>query len=155
VDRIIIQKNDFDLATELKLIKGNHTDIGAVVSFIGLVRDLDNEPIKKITLEYYPKMTKKTLESIVTKAREKWNLKNITIIHRIGDLAFNEQIVLVITTSKHRQTAFESCQFIMDFLKTKATFWKKEHTKNYSKWVSANDKDTIQQQKWDVSLKNN
>jgi molybdopterin synthase catalytic subunit len=123
MDKIIIQPQDFDLTTEVNLTKSNDSNIGAVVSFIGTVRDLEDASIRKLTLEHYPQMTEKALISIANQAHERWQLGNITIIHRIGDLSVNDQIVLVITTSKHRKSAFESCEFIMDYLKTQAPFW--------------------------------
>lgn len=149
MDKIIIQQQDFDLTTEVNLAKGNNSNIGAVVSFIGSVRDLDDEPITKMTLEYYPQMTQKALVSIANQAHGRWQLGNITIIHRVGDLMVNDQIVLVIATSKHRKSAFESCEFIMDYLKTQAPFWKKEHTQDSSQWVESKTKDKDQTDSWD------
>ncbi len=149
MDKIIIQPQDFDLTTEVNLTKGDDSNIGAVVSFVGLVRDLDNESITKMTLEHYPKMTEKSLMSIANQAHQRWQLGNITIIHRIGDLSVNDQIVLVVTASKHRKSAFESCEFIMDYLKTQAPFWKKEYTHSSSKWVESKATDEDQSNKWD------
>ena len=149
MDKIIIQQQDFDLTTEVNLTKGDDSNIGAVVSFIGTVRDLDNESITKMTLEHYPQMTEKALISIANQAHQRWQLGNITIIHRIGDLSVNDQIVLVITTSKHRKSAFESCEFIMDYLKTQAPFWKKEHTEGSSQWVKSKTTDKDQSNSWD------
>ena len=149
MDKIIIQPQDFDLTTEFNLTKGSDSNIGAVVSFVGTVRDLDNESITKMTLEHYPQMTEKALVSIANQAHQRWQLGNITIIHRIGDLSVNDQIVLVITTSKHRKSAFESCEFIMDYLKTQAPFWKKEHTQSSSKWVESKTTDEDQSDSWD------
>jgi molybdopterin synthase catalytic subunit len=148
MNKIIIQHKDFDLTTEIQLIKQNDSNIGAVVSFVGTVRDLIDEPMIKMTLEHYPKMTEKALEKISEQAQSRWNVGNITIIHRVGDLSVNEQIVLVMTSSKHRKDAFASCEFIMDYLKTQAPFWKKEHTKNDSKWVEANQNDLKQSNRW-------
>ncbi len=149
MDKIIIQQQDFDLSTEVALIKNTRSDIGAIVSFIGFVRDLKDNQIQKMTLEYYPGMTEKTLKYIVNKANKLWHISNTTIIHRVGDLNIKDQIVLVITSSKHRQTAFESCEFIMDFLKTQAPFWKKEHTQNKSTWVEAKSSDKNQKKRWE------
>jgi molybdopterin synthase catalytic subunit len=101
-----------------------------------------------MTLEHYPEMTEKSLKSIVTEARERWDLQNITIIHRIGELKVNDQIVLVVTTSKHRQAAFESCHFIMDYLKTDAPFWKKESTEQKEEWVESRESDDEQKKRW-------
>jgi molybdopterin synthase catalytic subunit len=150
MNKILIQKQDFDLSIEVSRARANDSDIGAVVSFVGTVRDLDNASVNKMTLEHYPGMTEKTLESIVNKAQERWPIGNTTIIHRIGDLNINDQIVLVITTSKHRKAAFEACEFIMDYLKTEAPFWKKEHTTTDSSWVEAKNSDSIQKNKWDL-----
>ncbi len=138
MNKIVIQPNNFDLSTEVMLARNNDTNIGAVVSFIGTVRDLSDEPISKMTLEHYPGMSEKALNDIANQAQQRWSLGNVTIIHRVGDLSANEQIVLVITTSKHRKSAFESCEFIMDYLKTKAPFWKKEYGTKSTKWVEAN-----------------
>jgi len=149
MDKIIIQQQDFDLTNEIGLAKGDNSNIGAVVSFVGMVRDLDNESITKMTLEHYPQMTEKALSSIANQAHERWKIGNITIIHRIGDLMVNDQIVLVITTSKHRKSAFESCEFIMDYLKTQAPFWKKEHTQDSSKWIESRAADEEQSDSWD------
>jgi molybdopterin synthase catalytic subunit len=148
MNKIIVQEKDFDLTTEVTLSRGSDSDIGAVVSFVGTVRDLDNESINKMTLEHYPGMTEKALSSIVEQAQLRWPLGNTTVIHRVGELSINDQIVLVITTSKHRKAAFEACEFIMDYLKTQAPFWKKEHTTTESKWVEAKDSDLQQSNKW-------
>ncbi|WP_024792154.1 molybdenum cofactor biosynthesis protein MoaE [Candidatus Ruthturnera calyptogenae] len=149
MDKIIIQQQDFDLSTEIVLIKNNHSDIGAVVSFVGFVRDLDDSQIQKMTLEHYPEMTEKALKSIIDEAKKRWSIGNITLIHRVGDLNINDQIVLVITSSKHRQSAFASCEFIMDYLKTQAPFWKKEYAQNKSKWVKAKSSDKNQKNRWE------
>ena len=148
MDKIIVQTDDFDLTTEVNLAKANNSSVGAIVSFIGTVRDLRSKSLSSMTLEHYPGMTEKSLELIATKAREKWELQNITIIHRIGTLNVNDQIVLVITTSKHRQEAFNSCNFIIDYLKTDAPFWKKESTENNEGWVEARVSDKKQKKRW-------
>ena len=148
MDKIIVQTDDFDLTTEVNLAKANNPSVGAIVSFVGAVRDLHSKSLSSITLEHYPGMTEKSLELIATKAREKWKLQNITIIHRIGTLNVNDQIVLVITTSKHRQEAFDSCNFIIDYLKTDAPFWKKELSENNEGWVEARVSDEKQKKRW-------
>ena len=148
MDKIIVQTDDFDLTTEVNLAKANNSSVGAIVSFIGTVRDLRSKSLSSMTLEHYPGMTEKSLELIATKAREKWKLQNITIIHRIGTLNVNDQIVLVITTSKHRQEAFDSCNFIIDYLKTDAPFWKKELSENNEGWVEARVSDEKQKKRW-------
>ncbi len=151
MNKVVIQQQDFDLTTEVNLAKNDNRDIGAIVSFIGTVRDLKDEPITKMTLEHYPKMTQKALESIVNQANQRWALGNITIIHRFGEFKVTDQIVLIITTSKHRKSAFEACEFIMDYLKTQAPFWKKEHTKNTSKWVQSKITDENQANRWQLN----
>lgn len=148
MDKIIVQTEDFDLTTEVELVKSTNSSIGAVVSFIGTVRDLTGESLVSLNLEHYPGMTEKSLSSIADKARKKWEIESITIIHRVGTLGIGDQIVLVITSSKHRQAAFDSCNFIMDFLKTDAPFWKKEVSDKEEKWVGKRESDEEQKKRW-------
>lgn len=148
MDKIIVQTEDFDLTTEVELIKSTNSSIGAVVSFIGTVRDLTGESLVSLSLEHYPGMTEKSLSSIADKARKKWEIESITIIHRVGTLGIGDQIVLVITSSKHRQAAFDSCNYIMDFLKTDAPFWKKEVSDKEEKWVGKRESDEEQKKRW-------
>lgn len=148
MDKIVVQTEDFDLTTEVEFIKSSSPNVGAIVSFIGTVRDLNNESLVSLTLEHYPEMTEKSLESIANKARDKWELQSITIIHRVGTLCIGDQIVLVITTSEHRQEAFDSCNFIMDYLKTDAPFWKKEISDKEEKWVEIRETDEKQKSRW-------
>ena len=148
MDKIIIQHEDFDLTTEVALARASNSSIGAIVSFVGTVRDLDSKNLNTMTLEHYPGMTEKSLQSIAENAKIKWKLQSVTIIHRIGKLDINDQIVLVITASKHRQEAFESCNFIMDFLKTDAPFWKKETTTTAEKWVESRTQDIEKKKQW-------
>jgi|TARA_B100000959_G_scaffold36995_1_gene35654 molybdopterin synthase catalytic subunit len=148
MDKIVVQTEDFDLTTEVEFIKSSSPNVGAIVSFIGTVRDLNNESLVSLTLEHYPEMTEKSLESIANKARDKWELESITIIHRVGTLCIGDQIVLVITTSEHRQEAFDSCNFIMDYLKTDAPFWKKEISDKEEKWVEIRETDEKQKSRW-------
>ncbi len=148
MDKIVVQTEDFDLTTEVELIKSYSPSVGAIVSFIGTVRDLNNESLVSLTLEHYPEMTEKSLESIANKVRDKWELESITIIHRVGTLCIGDQIVLVITTSEHRQEAFDSCNFIMDYLKTDAPFWKKEISDKEEKWVESRETDKKQKSRW-------
>ena len=147
MDKIIVQTEDFDLASEVELIKSTNSSIGAVVSFIGTVRDLTSESLVSLTLEHYPGMTEKSLRSIAEKARKKWEIESVTIIHRVGTLGIGDQIVLVITSSKHRQAAFDSCNYIMDFLKTDAPFWKKEVSDKEEKWVGKRESDEEQKKR--------
>lgn len=148
MDKIIVQTEDFDLTTEVELVKSTNSSIGAVVSFIGTVRDLTGESLVSLSLEHYPGMTEKSLSSIADKARKKWEIDSITIIHRVGTLGIGDQIVLVITSSKHRQAAFDSCNYIMDFLKTDAPFWKKEVSDKEEKWVGKRESDEEQKKRW-------
>ena len=148
MDKIIVQTEDFDLASEVELIKSTNSSIGAVVSFIGTVRDLTSESLVSLTLEHYPGMTEKSLISIAEKARKKWEIESVTIIHRVGTLGIGDQIVLVITSSKHRQAAFDSCNYIMDFLKMDAPFWKKEASDKEEKWVGKRESDEEQKKRW-------
>jgi len=148
MDKIIVQTEDFDLTTEVELVKSTNSSIGAVVSFIGTVRDLTGESLVSLNLEHYPGMTEKSLSSIADKARKKWEIESITIIHRVGTLGIGDQIVLVITSSKHRQAAFDSCNYIMDFLKTDAPFWKKEVSDKEEKWVGKRESDEEQKKRW-------
>jgi len=150
MDKVFVQANDFDLTTEVNLARSKNPQIGAIVSFVGTVRDLQSETLKSLTLEHYPEMTEKSLESIVIKARSRWELENITIIHRVGKLLISDQIVLVIVTSKHRQEAFDSCNFIMDYLKTDAPFWKKESSDKKEKWVDSSLNDKKQKKRWEL-----
>ena len=150
MDKVIVQAKDFDLTTEVNLARSKNPQIGAIVSFVGTVRDLQSETLKSLTLEHYPEMTEKLLESIIIKARSRWELENITIIHRVGKLLISDQIVLVIVTSKHRQEAFDSCNFIMDYLKTDAPFWKKESSDKEEKWVDSSSNDKKQKKRWEL-----
>ncbi len=148
MDKIVVQTEDFDLTSEVELIKSTNSSIGAVVSFIGTVRDLTSESLISLTLEHYPGMTEKSLRSIADKARKKWEIESVTIIHRVGTLGIGDQIVLVITSSKHRQASFDSCNYIMDFLKTDAPFWKKEVSDKEEKWVGKRESDEEQKKRW-------
>ena len=149
MDKIIVQEANFDLSTEVSLAKDGNSDTGAIVSFVGTVRDIAGDKIQSITLEHYSQMTEKSIKAIAIKARNRWDIHSITIIHRIGKLKISDQIVLVIATSKHRQEAFECCNFIMDYLKTDALFWKKESTKDKDSWVESRMSDTNKKKLWE------
>lgn len=147
--KISAQAEDFDLTREMALIRQNRQDIGALVSFTGLVRDMHKgRKVSKMTLEHYPAMAQKELGKIAEIANSRWPLQDITVIHRYGDLYPADQIVLVITASAHRGAAFEAASFIMDWLKTDAPFWKKEQTEDGEHWVSAQEKDQCAHDKW-------
>ncbi len=145
---IRVQEEDFDVSQEItRLSDGNH-DIGGVCTFLGLVRDLTGNSIKTMTLDYYPGMTEKELSKIEAEARARWPLTDCMIIHRYGSLAPGDRIVMVATASPHRQAAFESCEFLMDYLKTRAPFWKKEDSGDGEKWVEARASDDIAADRW-------
>ena len=136
-----IQSRGFNFGKEIKKFQKNKID-GAVVCFLGSVRDLESEEeLKKLEIEYYPKMAKKVLKETAKKAFDEWNLSQCLIIHRFGKLNVNEPIVLIITQTKHRKDAFRANEYIIDFLKINAPFWKKEHTNTDSYWVEQNKKD--------------
>ena len=145
---IQIQKEDFDVGDINRQLLGSRTDIGAITSFIGLVRDLPNSQLQEMTLEHYPGMTEKALEAIVEQASQRWDLQNCAIIHRVGSLKPSDQIVLVSVLSTHRKDAFSACEFIMDYLKTDAPFWKKEVDEHGEKWVEAKISDANARGQW-------
>ncbi|MER2490962.1 molybdopterin synthase catalytic subunit MoaE [Catenovulum sediminis] len=146
---IRVQTEDFNIADEYqKLIDDNQKD-GAIVFFVGMVRDFNqNANIKALTLEHYPAMTNKTLVEIVDTAKARWPLSRVSVVHRVGRLPLGEQIVFVGVTSQHRQDAFEGAQFIMDKLKTTAPFWKKEETEQGTHWVEAKASDAKAADSW-------
>ena len=148
-DFIRIQEADFDLTTEIKVLRKDDPRVGAVVTFVGTVRDLnDGSQVQGMTLEHYPGMTEKSLEEIIVQARTRWDLYKTLVIHRVGPLLPEDQIVLVAVTSAHRGEAFAACEFIMDYLKTAAPFWKKEETPEGSKWVDARVTDDAAMARW-------
>jgi molybdopterin synthase catalytic subunit len=139
--KVSVQREDFDLSREVKAISAS-TSVGAVASFVGLVREV------RMTLEHYPGMTERAIAAIVEQARGRWNVLDCTVIHRYGDLAPGEQIVLVAVSSAHRGDAFAACEFIMDYLKTRAPFWKKEHRAQGASWVEARVSDDEAAERW-------
>jgi molybdopterin synthase catalytic subunit len=145
---IQVQEEDFDIAEVNRQLCAGRSDVGAIASFVGLVRDLPQNPLQKMTLEHYPGMTEKALGKIVESARERWEILDCAIIHRVGDLKPADQIVLVSVVSAHRKAAFAACEFIMDYLKTDAPFWKKESGEQGDKWVEAKNSDAEARQKW-------
>ena len=146
---IRVQTEDFDIAAEvLKLRRGN-PKIGAVACFIGLVRDInENATVVEMTLEHYPAMTEKALTDIVEQAKSRWDIMDVSLVHRVGTLKPMDQIVLVVVASSHRGAAFAACEFIVDYLKTRAPFWKKEKTEKGVRWVEARDSDDDAAQRW-------
>ncbi len=144
-----IQEADFDLGAELAALRTGDTRIGALASFVGLVRDInDGSHVSEMTLEHYPGMTEKALEEIVTEAKSRWDIYGALVIHRVGPLQPCDQIVLVAVTSAHRGEAFAACEFIMDYLKTRAPFWKREATPEGARWVDARDSDDSAATRW-------
>ena len=146
---VSIQENDFDLAAELAALRTSSKKIGALVSFVGLVRDFSKDgPIENIFLEHYPGMTEKALDKIIHEAEVRWNLLGTRVIHRIGLLRPNDQIVLVATAAAHRGEAFASCEFIIDYLKTAAPFWKREQTSTGAQWLETRETDMQRSARW-------
>lgn len=147
--KIVVQGEAFDLGAEVDAIRAGRTDIGAVASFVGLARDLnDGSGVTAMTLEHYPGMTEKALTELVDEACTRWALLDVTVIHRIGRLLPGAPIVLVAVASRHRGEAFAACEFIMDFLKTRAPFWKKEETADGARWVEARASDDAAAARW-------
>ena len=144
-----VQTEDFDLGAEILNLRRGNAGIGAVASFVGLVRDLNHSAtVTEMTLEHYPGMTEKALAEIVEEAKRRWNIADALVIHRIGPLKPTDQIVLVAVSSVHRGDAFAACEFIMDYLKTRAPFWKKEQTEAGAHWVDAGESDETAAQRW-------
>ena len=144
-----VQIEDFDLTTEIAQLRAGFPKVGAVVNFVGTVRDLnDGEQVAEMELEHYPGMTEKALEDIIAQAHARWDLFDALVIHRVGPLKPLDQIVLVAVTSAHRGEAFAACEFIIDFLKTEAPFWKKEQTPQGARWVDARVSDDEALKKW-------
>ena len=144
-----IQTADFDVSAEIAALRRNDPKVGAVASFIGIVRDVnEGYAVAEMTLEHYPGMTEKAIEEIIVQARSRWNVLNVLVIHRVGQLKPLDQIVLVVVAGEHRGEAFAACEFIMDFLKTRAPFWKKEQTGKGARWVEARQTDDIAAERW-------
>jgi len=147
--KISIQQEDFDITHETQLLRDAHNNIGAIVTFSGLVRELeDNRKILSLTLEHYPGMTETSLEKIITEAKTRWSILDATVIHRIGELMAEEQIVFVAVASLHRQDAFSACEFIMDYLKTRAPFWKKCRDESGESWIESKASDEEADKHW-------
>ena len=147
--KISIQQEDFDVSTELQLLRKNLPGIGGINVFVGTVRDThQGDEVQSMELEHYPGMTEKALQEIVEHAKTRWDVLNATIIHRVGKLLPADQIVLVAVASTHRGDAYAACEFMMDYLKTSAPFWKKEYTPEGSRWVDARTSDEDRLKKW-------
>ena len=148
--KIVVQTEAFDLGAAVDALRQGRTDIGAVASFVGLARDInDGSGVTAMTLEHYSGMTERALVALVDEARGRWNLLDVSLIHRVGRLLPGDPIVLVAVASRHRGDAFAACEFIMDALKTRAPFWKKEETPAGERWVDARASDDAAAARWD------
>ncbi|AZZ90937.1 molybdopterin synthase catalytic subunit MoaE [Hahella sp. KA22] len=146
---IDVTTGDFDLGEETRRLTDGDTSVGAVCSFVGLVRDFSDKPdVKGLYLEHYPAMTEKSLLKIAEEASQRWDLNGVRVIHRVGELWAGDQIVLVVVASAHRGDAFAACEFIMDYLKVQAPFWKKELTAEGEHWVEAKESDQARAGEW-------
>ncbi len=144
-----VQREDFDPGAEIARLHAGRSDVGGVVSFIGFVRgESHGEALSSMTLEHFPGMTERELQRIVDEARGRWSLDEVTVVHRVGELKAGERIVLVVTAAAHRRAAFEAAEFLMDYLKTKAPFWKREMRASGEHWVEARDSDDRAAERW-------
>jgi len=145
-----IQAGDFDVSAELDALTAGRAAVGAIASFVGLVRDVnEGASVGGMVLEHYPGMTERSIEAIVAEASARWKVLDATVIHRIGPLAPGDRIVLVAVAAPHRGEAFAACEFIMDYLKTRAPFWKKERTDQGERWVEARASDDVAAERWE------
>ena len=145
-----VQSEDFDAGAEIARMRRGNPKIGAIAAFVGVVRDVnEGASVAGMTLEHYPGMTERSIEAIVTEARARWQVLDAVVIHRIGTLAPTDQIVLVVVAAPHRGDAFAACEFLMDYLKTRAPFWKKERTPDGSRWVEARMSDDEAAARWE------
>jgi len=149
---IKVQREDFDIGGEISRMTKDNTAIGGIACFVGLVRDIAGDAkISSMTLEHYPGMTESQLEKLEADARQRWPLQDVLIIHRYGTLLPGDRIVLVVTASAHREASLQSCEFLIDWLKTKAPFWKLEDTQSGAKWVAAREEDDKAADRWDTT----
>jgi molybdopterin synthase catalytic subunit len=150
--RVVVQAEPFDLAAEVSAVSQGDVGVGAVVSFLGTVRDLvrgSGAGLQALELEHYPGMTERSLQTLVAQARQRFDIRGVSLIHRVGRLGLGEGIVLLVVASAHRGEAFAACEFMMDQLKTQAPFWKKEHGPHGSEWVQARASDEAAAQRWE------
>ncbi len=144
-----IQTEDFDAGQEIAALRRGKFAIGAIASFVGVVRDVnDGNKVAEMTLEHYPGMTEKSISEIIEQAKSRWNVFDALVVHRVGRLKPLDQIVLVVVTGAHRSEAFAACEFIMDYLKTRAPFWKKEQTPDGARWVDSRESDDVAAERW-------
>jgi len=155
MSRVSIQTADFDLAAEVAALRAGDHGVGAVASFVGTVRDRsEGQGVSAMELEHYPGMTEKAIEAMIDDALQRFELRGVRVIHRVGLLQPGEQIVLVAVTSLHRGQAFQGCEFLMDYLKTQAPFWKKETTPEGARWVDARETDDAALRRWGLDTRN-
>jgi molybdopterin synthase catalytic subunit len=153
--RVTIQAEDFDVAAEIAALRRDDPGVGAVCSFIGTVRDRnDGSAVSAMELEHYPGMTEKAIEQMIEEAFRRFDIRGARVIHRVGPLQVLDQIVLVVVTSAHRGQSFQACEFLMDYLKTQAPFWKKERTPEGERWVDARVTDDAALQRWGIASRN-
>jgi molybdopterin synthase catalytic subunit len=146
---IRVQTEDFDAGAEIAKLRAGNPNVGAVASFVGVCRDRnDGDAVATMTLEHYPGMTEKALAAIVDEAMARWRITDVTVVHRVGELRPTDQIVLVVVAGGHRGDAFAACEFLMDYLKTRAPFWKKEQTSEGARWVEARSADDAAAARW-------
>tara|TARA_R110002110_G_scaffold6407_36_gene31996 strand:+ start:53 stop:499 length:447 start_codon:yes stop_codon:yes gene_type:complete len=146
--RVLVQESPFDLAAESHRFASGRRDMGAVVTFTGVVRDLPDDPIEAMEIEHYPGMTQAALDDIASQAMQRFDLGDVLVIHRFGRLTPGELIMMVATAAAHRKNAFEAAEFLMDYLKSRAPFWKREITAGSANWVAAKDEDEEALDRW-------
>jgi len=153
--RVTIQTGDFDVAAEIAALRRDDAGVGAVCSFIGTVRDRnDGSAVSAMELEHYPGMTEKAIEQMIDEAFRRFDIRGARVIHRVGPLQVQDQIVLVVVSSAHRGESFQACEFLMDYLKTQAPFWKKESTPEGERWVDARVADDAALERWGIRSSN-
>ena len=152
---VSIQTEDFDVGAEIAALRGDDAGVGAVCSFIGTVRDRnEGSDVSAMELEHYPGMTEKAIEQMIEEAHRRFDIRGVRVIHRVGPLKLQDQIVLVVVTSSHRGASFQACEFLMDYLKTQAPFWKKESTPEGERWVDARVADDAALERWGIASSN-
>jgi molybdopterin synthase catalytic subunit len=152
---VTIQRSDFDLGAEVAALREDDAQVGAVAAFVGTVRDRsEGGAVSAMELEHYPGMTEQAIEAMIDEARRRFDIRGVRVVHRVGPLALRDQIVLVAVTSAHRQAAFQACEFLMDYLKTQAPFWKKETTADGARWVDARVADDVALERWGLKMGN-
>ncbi len=153
--RVVVQTEDFDLSTEVAALRAQDAGVGAVCAFVGTVRDRnDGQDVSLLELEHYPGMTEKAIEAMIDEAHRRFDIRGVKVIHRVGPLSLKDQIVLVAVTSAHRGESFQACEFLMDYLKTQAPFWKKESTPAGERWVDARVSDDAALARWGIASSN-